>query len=1012
MKKYRVLIIILSIVFFLAALTFYLNRVVFPVAFKNIVTTQAETFLKRKVEIGSLHFSWVKGFLVDKIKVYQKDSDQAFVQAEQISFGIVFIPGFKQHRIIIPFINIDSPSAHLIRSGSDIWNFSDLLVTPPPAPDEKPNPFTVALTSVKVTNGKIRLDNVANGKTWTELLDNVNLKVGLSYTGITFDLSTDIPQKKGALATKGVYQPLTQEVDAQVQIKNIKPSDYAEFIPPIKGLTLSNGLIENIDLEFKYSKDLIKANGNILIKDIDVSFLEQSFKGNLTAQIRDLDFQKDTMVIDGNLSASHAMISLSPSRSVKGDISLERFKARRDGEGTQVVGALSIKGFNASWDGQSASGDISAKPITIQMKDLTDILITGDVHAKHLVANITPDKSFKGNVSLENVSARITQQQDIVFTGKLDIDEMELSPMPNSTLTGSITLPSLSFSLADGSISLKTKGDLNNWLITLDKDKSIVIESSFAIEALYPLNDPSQLRYSGTVTVHDAQAKGFPFGPFKDITLNADFKSDSFTAKLFSMVVMDTAIKGAGTVMNYKAPVLNIDAASDRIDLKKLKEVLPAIFKEYGLDVDGEASFNLQFQGLALDPLSGKIKAKAELRNVNVASTKFNQSISNISGTLEGTPDSLSWDNFSATYQGKPYILNGGMTNFKNPKIKTSLDGQDVKLKADIAKNGDLISIAALSGQYMSIKFSADGSVDTSAGKQVLDINTKSSFRLEDLTPFIPADQKAMIDSLKISGAINVDASIKGQALDWKNWSTNATITCPLLSVMGYKINDTSITIAQHDQKISNLTIDAVAYDGKIHAVGNGDLSEAAMPFDMALNIDALDMHKIKMDIPNLSAEEINGKFYLTTVSKGSVLNIKNIQARGSLAIREGFLGEFKIFKGLLGILNEGLKLGQVMITDVEGNFEIADQKITTDNLRLKSPTIVLLTTGWVNLDQDCDLKVVVDMTSGLVPQIAEEVLRSLEVRIYDKISNPKFDKKISVSKVINSLINTIGIFQ
>jgi hypothetical protein len=132
------------------------------------------------------------------------------------------------------------------------------------------------------------------------------------------------------------------------------------------------------------------------------------------------------------------------------------------------------------------------------------------------------------------------------------------------------------------------------------------------------------------------------------------------------------------------------------------------------------------------------------------------------------------------------------------------------------------------------------------------------------------------------------------------------------------------------------------------------------------------------------------------------------VRATGSLAIRDGFLAEFNLFKGLLSDLNEALRLGQVEITDVEGNFTISDQKINTDNLRLKGPTIVLLGKGWVNFDAICDLNMTVDLSSGVVPDIAHDVLNTLNIHVYDKISNPKFKKKISVPQVINSLLKNL----
>ena len=160
------------------------------------------------------------------------------------------------------------------------------------------------------------------------------------------------------------------------------------------------------------------------------------------------------------------------------------------------------------------------------------------------------------------------------------------------------------------------------------------------------------------------------------------------------------------------------------------------------------------------------------------------------------------------------------------------------------------------------------------------------------------------------------------------------------------------ISIDQNEGKIKNLIFDGKLYDGTVHAVGSMDLTAKDMPYELALNIDNTDLHKLKMDSP-LKMEEIDGKFFLTSFAHGTVADFKNnLHATGSLAIRDGFLAEFNLFKGLLSVLNDALRLGQVEITDVEGNFTIDNQKINTDNLRLKGPTIVLLGKGWVNFDQ------------------------------------------------------------
>jgi hypothetical protein len=294
----------------------------------------------------------------------------------------------------------------------------------------------------------------------------------------------------------------------------------------------------------------------------------------------------------------------------------------------------------------------------------------------------------------------------------------------------------------------------------------------------------------------------------------------------------------------------------------------------------------------------------------------------------------------------------------------------------------------------------------------LVDIKTSIKLDIEKALPLLPSEQRKLIEPLGLKGDVTIEGNIGGNINDWKKLSSNATIKSPKLTVMGYNIDDITINVNQNEGKISNSTIDATAYAGKVHTVINLDLNDTAMPFDVAFNIDALDLQNLKKDIPQLTGKDVKGKFYLTTVGKGNASDLTNMTAKGSLAIREGFLTEFKIFEGLLGILNEVMRLGQLQITDVDGNFTVENKKITTENLRLISPTIVLLTQGWVDLNQMCDLRVSVDMTSGVIPPVAEQVLRTLNIHIYDKISAPKFNKKISVPQVLNSIIKTIGIFQ
>ncbi len=1006
MKWQKPLLIILAVVFFITALTIYVNRVLLPVQAKKLIQSQAESFLKRKVEFETLHFSWVKGFIVEKLKIYQKNSPDVFLQVERLSCGVIFIPGFKQHRLTIPFINFEHPSVQLVREGPNTWNFSDLLQNT--STPEKPSPVTVSLVGINIIDGKIRIDDISGAGHWTEMFDNVNLKVALSYKGIVFDLSAvPLSQQQSLVAMKGTYQPLTQSLQADMRLHHIRPGEYFNLLSPIEGLAWKAGTIDDLQLNVARSPEAITLRGDISFKNLDATYKGQSIKadialqgadftytngpfkgkgkiffagstrlsenqfinGKLALDIKEGELSPQSMLLHASLAGTSLDASFGPGQTLKGDVTLDNIKVRKDKEGTQAVGSIHSKNVDIHMGAQAVHGDFTIHPLIVQMKDEHHVDVTMDFKAENAGVSLDAQKSWTGNLFLDNTSLR----------------------------------------LSNYALSLKTQGRMNNSLFTIQPGQTLAANPSFNADATCSLRNPAAAEYTGHISVTDAQAEGFPFAPFKNITLDADVKTDALTIKSLGLKALDTNIQISGTVINFKAPLLNIDASSEKIDLAKLKDVIPKILEQYGLEISGSSSFKAHIEGTATDLLGAKIKATAGLSDVNIKSSKFNQGASGISGNIECTPNSLTWNNFTGTYLEKNYTLNGSLNDFKNPSVKTTLEGADVQLKIDLDKNDDTVTLKEVSGKYLNISFGVTGNVALPPNRPpVLDVKTKLTFRLEDLQPLLPPEQKKIVEPLKPSGLINVNASIKGQAQDWKNWTTDGTIQGSAVSLLGYTATDLSVALTQRDGKISNFTLDAMVYDGKLHAVGSSDLSIERMPFDLALNVDGLDLHKLKTDIPTLKSEEINGKFYLTTIAKGALSDIKNLQAKGSFAIREGFLTEFAIFKGLLGVLNEALRLGQVMITNVECNFTVENQKMTTDSLRLISPTIVLLGQGWVNFDQMCDLMFAVDLTSGVVPEMAEQVLRTLSVRIYDKISNPKYDRKISVPQVLNTILKSI----
>jgi hypothetical protein len=1006
MRYKKALIILCAVLFFLTALTSYLNRVIFPRLIKKIAIERIEEVLKRKVEIGGIHFNWVRGFIIDKIRIYEKlPNDAVFAQADQVSFGIIFFPGFKHYRITIPFIHVRSPSVHLIRTAKDTWNFSDMYPPPPvinpgptPAKTQSPSAFEIAWGGITISDGKFLVDDVSTPRHWSEFFDNISLKLSLSYQRINYDFTADIPGKKGFVGATVYYQPVTQNTQAQIHLKNINTVSYLSLVD-IPDMRLDSGIIKEINLNINYAQDKTSAQGDVLMKDLDITSHEQTFKGDI--EIRGLDAQyqhgditargqmalnnirtrapglsaggsvqtrvntfeltKEGATFIGSLHAQNIFVRFKDRQIQADGVTLDNIKIRKDKDGIQSVGSIKTQGLFVQWPDQKLQGDIALKAMTMRMRDENDITLEGELQADHFSTGIDDKNISSRHVLLEDIRLSILDQKNIALNTRLSLDEVTMALGKNILASAaSIKTDKLFFNCDDGIIKVATTLDSSEGKLVLDNHKTIEADPHLELTLQMPLNAPQQLTYKGSITLSDGRIRGFaPVPSLDNVGLDADFQDDEATINALSANILDTNVRVNGTVKNFKNPVLNIIAEADELNLAKIKDLAPQMVDQLALSFDGTSFVKVQFEGLISDPLAGNILAVASVKNASVASRKFHQRIKNITGIVEATADSLKWRDFTATYLGKKYALSGSMENFKNPKILTTLDGPDVGLKADIVKSNDLITINAITGKYLNAAFDCKG-------------------------------------------------TLKGTGLDWKSYVLNAAITSPVVSLMGYSLTDMKIGINQDKGKVKNLTFDGKLYEGTVHAVGSLDLTAKGIPYDLALNIDNTDLHKLKMDSP-LKMDEIDGKFFLTTLAHGTVADFKNnLHATGSMAIRDGFLAEFNLFKGLLSVLNDTLRLGQVQITDVESNFTVEGQKINTDNLRLKGPTIVLLGKGWANFDEICDLNVTVDLSSGVVPDIAHDVLKTLNIHIYDKITNPKFKRKISVPQVINSLLKNL----
>ncbi|MEI7998353.1 MAG: DUF748 domain-containing protein [Candidatus Omnitrophota bacterium] len=1036
--KHRWILIFLAVVFFLTALTYYSNRFIFPTVIKKIAVEQAQKFLDRKVEIESLHFNWLKGMIVNKIKIYQKDSpNDVLVQAEKISLGFIFIPGFKQHQLTIPNINVQSPSLHLIHQADNQWNFSDLLATSA-KPNEKPAPVTFTIGSITITNGKLRLDDLQPQGIGTELFDQINLRTGFSIGGITFNGTISIPKKQGFITVQGAYQPLNQSLKASVSLKNIKPLDYLSLIPLKLPLTLSSGTLKDVNAQIDYAPEKIDVQGDWSIENIDVTFNEQNIKTNMDVKGCDIHFRNNTLAIKGlfsltntqiltptlqaagsikatvdnfqmnspedinikaSLQADNLTIKLPHDQSFQGQINAQIIQGRLQKDSISFEGSLTANQVLLSLnEQQNLKGDFKFNNVSLS-KDKQSTTAKADINLNNIDVRF-PGQIFRGKLIAQGLSFSLDNQNTLKINGPLDLNSIDIDIGQNN-LKGTLHLPALkaTFDQKQQILEAQAQGALKEINVKLAEEKSLSAAAHFDLHAIYPLKNPSGLEYNGSIGIEDARFEGLPFGPLKNINLTVDLKTDAADIQNLSLTVLDTPIKASGRISHFLKPHLNIEAQAGSIDLSKAKVIAPDLLKKYGINIDGEIkSFKLKFDGTPSDLSKATINGEGELQGVNVESLSLKQSLKDISGTIKATGDSISWEDFTATFMEKTITLTGHLNDFKNPKIKTSLVSKAIGLDAEINKVDNLVVIKNVSGHYLSANFKINGSIDLSSKVPQLDLNNTLKFKLEDLNIFLP-DLKKTFEPLKLSGLILINSSITGSLPDWKNWTSTSNIESDTIHALGLKFNNLKIKVNQSKGEIQNCTLDSDFYKGTLNVISSVDLMDRALPADISLKIDAVDVASVLKEFNVV--QDIRGSFYLTSSLKASLSKPVDVNGKGTLAIKEAYLADIELFKGILSPLKTIIPTSNLILTEVDSDYQVSNQKVTTDNLQLKGNIMNFLCKGSLGFDQSIDMTVDAPDDINQDSPIPSDIRKSIHYSVSGKISKPRIEHHFSEIKTL-----------
>lgn len=977
----------------------YIKKVFLPVKLKEIILTRSEQFLGRRITYDKIDYHFIKGIVLENLTVYDKEDEfSPFIQVQQLRLNILITPILREKKIIIPSLIITQPYVHIVRQDEATWNFSDLLDK---RAHERQSPLGVFLSGITIDKGRIELTDKTPDTPTTEKFQNINFKADLSVkSGIKFQFDAQGPAN-ALISTSGNFELIKKALTAEVKIQNFDLFKYLNMFYNNPLIVHRHGIINNANLKIKtngldidvagnmnlatpdltvsdktVSGDLFAvaelqiskknnsthAAGNVVLKNAKLTLANQeSFAGDLTAQGLELTIDEKRADLKAKVDIPNAEFLLGPDRTIKGHLSAKELSFKRKDTVLGLKSDLLAENTELSWNNShfkgtwstpeiiltSVNGEIEAKSeFEVQSADFTianQTMITGDLKAKKTTLTFNKNKKLDVTTAFLLENSQINMGQDKKISGTIKAEETAIS-FANPTLT------------ANGHF-LVSQG-----YFALPQNREFIANPVIDLKITHTLNSQLPLLYSGSLILEDGTLKGLPrVDQVQGIKGTVTFTNDKIFSDFLRLKTLGTDMVLAGTLQNFKAPDVDIEASMSDVDLEKIRPYFAEALDKYKLSPSGRAELKLRYKGAIDSPKLAHVKFSADLKEAALTGEKLPGPITHISGKINYSSQGVSWERLKGIFKNKSYTLNGQWIGDENPFIETTIEGPQLNLATKIQSQKDgVYKILSFKGLYDGSSFDVKGNFNLAGGAPDVNLSVQGNLDLKNLALLIPNFQKK-IESYKPTGTLALNASLIGKLKDWRQCQMTADGSSQAITANGFRFKDVSLKLEHGKFPTSQLDIAAVFYNGQLQVTSFIDPRKNDLPLSLAANLKDTDLSVLAADIntkgKNIKETALKGNLALDFTLDGPLTRAEKWKGRGSAAITDGQIFKFNLLKGIWRTLLIP-EFEDIIFTHARTNFEIQNKRLITHDFILSSSAADLSATGWVDFDQNLNLNV------------------------------------------------------
>ena len=285
--------------------------------FRPAIESQLSSALNRKVTLGHLSLSLLRGSLVAQNISIADDpslSSSPFLQAKKLGLGIQLGPFLFHRSVQITKLTVDTPSIHLIHLENGTWNFSSMggsSGTPASGSSSMP---PLSVSQLKIEDGSATISSIpAIGNPFTCSAIDLTVKKFSFQNSFPFDLSLKLPGD-GTVKLGGTAGPIAQNDTAKtpfqatlaiqhfdpVAANVMQPSDGVAMVADFDAKIASDGTNLTSTGKITASQLKLARNGSPARQPVDIDFTISDNLGTRTGNVSDLAIHTGTAAVHIN----------------------------------------------------------------------------------------------------------------------------------------------------------------------------------------------------------------------------------------------------------------------------------------------------------------------------------------------------------------------------------------------------------------------------------------------------------------------------------------------------------------------------------------------------------------------------------------------------------------------------------------------------------------------------------------------------------------------------------------